>query len=220
MKCWHFFIVQAAPSISPSTGEYLDSAPVVNLLPANTTICPSSQQRVVSTVQLQVFWSSRKPIPVLLQSVCKQVCLFISKVLIPCSTFLIISPLLSSNAFCNSVVHSNTADSFNNGLNGSIGPVLEKAYEHCSTNPNQLRIPVTSVGVEKSLIASRKAAVGLTVSPSNWKPRNYTFLLQTWNFFLENRIPAPEQILRYLHVCMKQPSMVSLHRTVSLMHLS
>ena len=124
MKCWHFFIAQAAPSISPSTWEYLDSAPVVNLLPAKTTIHPSSKQRGVSSpVQLQVFWSSRKPIPVLLQSVCKQVCLFISKFLIPCLTFLIISPLLSSNA-----------DGFNNGLNGSIGPVLEKAYEHCSTN--------------------------------------------------------------------------------------
>ena len=77
-----------------------------------------------------------------------------------------------------------------------LGPCFRENIGTLLTNPNQLLIPVISVGVGKPLIASRNAEVCFTVSPSGWKPRNSTFLLQNCNFFSENRIPAPAQRLR------------------------
>ena len=53
----------------PSTGAYLDSAPLVNLLPANTVGQPVLQQPGTLALHPQCFWVRWNPIPVLLQSV-------------------------------------------------------------------------------------------------------------------------------------------------------
>ena len=57
-----FSRAQATPSASPSTGEYLLSAPLVKRDPANTRDHLVLEQTGVMAVHLQIFWRRVKPL--------------------------------------------------------------------------------------------------------------------------------------------------------------
>ena len=86
VKCLVFSKAQATPRASPSTGEYLVSGPVRNLLPQKVTTQPSGQQSGDIWTHEHVFCSSMNPIPCLLQSVATHVTLDVSNVLTPSLT--------------------------------------------------------------------------------------------------------------------------------------
>ena len=110
--------VQATAKASPTTGEYLDSAGLVNLDPANTRDQPSLQQVGVRMVQLHCFCSKQKPMPVLLQSVAKQVTFPMSKVFTPSSTALMIISLELLKVSCSSCVQQNSVEGLSRSRSG------------------------------------------------------------------------------------------------------
>ena len=70
----HFSNTHTIAAALPSIGAYLCSASMQNLLLANIKRQPSGQQTgALSVMHMQYFYSSRKPIPSLLQSGARQV---------------------------------------------------------------------------------------------------------------------------------------------------
>ena len=107
----------------PSTGEYLDSASLVNLPQAKTSFQPSTLHLGWSWSHSHHFWRRKNPIPCLLQSVARQVCLPTSKCLTPSVTALMISPFANSNFSFSSSVHLKSVDhvsGFSKCLKGSM----------------------------------------------------------------------------------------------------
>merc|ERR1712127_559614 len=98
VKCRVFWRAHATARASPSTGAYLDSAPVVNLLPARTVFQPLEQHPGAFASHLQYCWARWNPMPVLLQSVPREVVLFSSNDLTPFLMASSISFLLALNA--------------------------------------------------------------------------------------------------------------------------
>ena len=62
----------------PSIGAYRDSAPEVNRLPTRVVFHPVLQQKGRDDWHSQCFWNNQNPIPSLLQSLTRQVGLFLS----------------------------------------------------------------------------------------------------------------------------------------------
>ena len=84
MKCLAFSRAQLKARVFPSTGLYLVSDGVRNLLPQNINTHPYEQHAGVISLHSQVFCSNMNPIPFFDQSVAMLVFLLVANVLTPC----------------------------------------------------------------------------------------------------------------------------------------
>ena len=90
----HLWSPNTAANASPSIGAYRLSLSLVNLEPANTSFqCPSPNPGRCCGWHLQCFWARVNPMPVLDQSVARQVGWLVSKDFTPSCTSLTISSL-------------------------------------------------------------------------------------------------------------------------------
>ena len=96
----------------------------------------SRQQKGLLPVQLQCFWNSQNPIPVLDQSVARQVGRDASNILTLSSISLMMTLLDSSNSDCISSFHVNVVPGFKSSRNGSILSAAANAYATWLTSPN------------------------------------------------------------------------------------
>ena len=112
--------------------------------------------------------------PVLDQSVARQVGLVLSNILTPCSISLTMIPLDSSKSWVFVSSHSNDVPGLRRDLKGSIQSVMLNAYDTWLTSPNQERISVMLRGTGNSMMALRNRLHGCTLSDVIWKPANST----------------------------------------------
>ena len=144
---------------------------------------PVGQQEGCISEQEQFFCHKTNPIPTRLQSVIRHVHVPNLYDLTPALTMLSISALAVSKAFCKSCDQAKTEFFLRRGLKGAMRSDFAKAKETCSTSPNQLLIPVMSVGRGKLEIADRVSSLGRTPSLVMRKP---TYSISWWpqtNFF-------------------------------------
>ena len=130
----------------------------------------AAEELVAGTVT--VFWKSQTPIPVLDQSVARQVGCDASNILTPSSISLMMTLLDSSNSDCISSFNMNVVPGFKSARNGSILSAAANAYATWLTSPNHDRMSVMFAGVGKSRIDSRnfldrRTLVGVISKPAN-----------------------------------------------------
>ena len=99
----------------------------VNRLPTRVTRQPSRQQNGLISTQLQCFWNSQNPTPVLDQSVVRHVGLVLSKMRTPCSISCTIWSLDSMKRESISSSQWKGVSGFRNRRNGAIRSVILKA---------------------------------------------------------------------------------------------
>ena len=196
VKCLVFWSAQATARASPSTGWYLDSAPVVNLLPAKTVFQPPAQQVGVMSVHLHLFWDRWNPIPTLLQSVARTVSLSMEKVLMPFLMASTIFALLALNASEASAVHAKVSFEDRRALKGSMRVGSEWKQLTWLMRPCQLLTPVRSLGSGKSWMLSIISLLGFTESSVMMNPRNSISFLPKANFSSLKVMPWREQWVR------------------------
>ena len=197
-----FWRAQATARASPSTGAYLDSAPVVNLLPARTTFHPVLQQPGTLPSHWQCFWDRWNPIPVLLQSVPRRVVLPGSKDSMPSLMASRILALLALKAaLCASPHRSPHFSPAPRGLrNGRSGSLMVWSLWKQSTwlvRPNQLRTPVMSFGSGNSAMLLSMSSLGSTEFLVSLNPRYSSSSRPKENFSSLKVMPAREQWVRY-----------------------
>ena len=163
----------------------------------------------ITSLQLHFFCSRQNPIPTLLQAVDSTVSFQISKVLIPWLKASTILALLSSKLLWRSCIHRNWIFGLSRCLIGAMTSVLLKAYDTCSTNPNQLLTPDMSQGLSTSKIHWSRAGPGATPSSVISNPRYSSLLFPKFSFFLFKMIPAFPHSVRYSQVLWKDSSIVS-----------
>ena len=127
MKKWALSRPYVTASTSPSVGAYLDSAGCVKWLPTKVILCPSLQQIGLRPGQVQCFWNSQKPMPVLAQSVVRHVGLAGSKMHTLSSVSLIITHLDSSNRSFRVLFHTNLEPGLISCLKGCMYEAMLKA---------------------------------------------------------------------------------------------
>ena len=117
----HFSNAHAIAAALLSIGAYLRSASMQNLLPANIRGQPSRQQTgVLSMVHEQYFYSSRMPIPSLLQSRMRQVARSFSNVEMLFRTRLTMTSLECSNASSRLLFHIKCESRLTRSWKGSM----------------------------------------------------------------------------------------------------
>ena len=112
--------------------------------------------------------------PVLDQSMARQVSLDLSNMRTPSSISSMIIDLDSSNRLFRSLSQTKGAPGFSNWQNGRMRSLAAKAYDTWLMSPNQERTSVMLAGVGKSRIASRYFLHVRTVSLVISKPANST----------------------------------------------
>ena len=145
-------------------------------LPTSLTFQPVWQQKGSTEGQWQCFWKSQNPMPVLDQSVARQVGLDFSKMRTPSSISSIITDFNSSNSCSSlsSLSHLKGVPGLSDCQKGNMCSVAAKAYDTWFMSPNQERTSVMFVGVGKLHIGSKYFLHGLMLVEVILKPANST----------------------------------------------
>ena len=143
-------------------------------LPTSVIFQPVRQQKGSVDEHSQCFWNSQNSMPLLDQSVARQVGLDLSKMGTPSSILLMITDLDSSKSWYSSSVHLKGVPGWRSWRKGSMRSVAAKAYETWLISPNHERTSVMLAGVGKSRIALRYFLHGRTLLGVISKPANST----------------------------------------------
>ena len=157
--------------------------------------------------------------PVLDQSVARQVGLDLSKMHTPSSISSIITDFDSSNSSLSPLSHLKGAQGLSDWRKGSMRSVAAKAYDTWFTSPNQERTSVMLVGVGKSHITSRYFLQGQTLVEVISKPANSTVSAPNTNLSGLRMMPLWPQMLSHSTALKKLSVRLSAQRSVSSMHL-
>ena len=158
--------------------------------------------------------------PVLDQSVARQVGLDLSKMRTPSSISSIITDLDSSNSSLSSLSHLKGVPRLSNWRKGSMRSVAAKAYDTWFMSLNQERTSVMFVGVGKLRIASRYFLHGRTLLEVISKPANSTVSAPNTNLSGLRMMPLWPQMSSHSTAWKKLSGRLSAQRSVPSMHLA
>ena len=159
--------------------------------------------------------------PVLDQSVARQVGLDFSKMRTPSSISSIITDFNSSYSSSTSLSHLKGVPGLSDWQKGSMYCVAEKAYDtwFMGLTPHQERTSVIFLGVGKSRIASRYFLHGRTLEEVIPKPANSTVAAPNTNLSGFRMIPSWPQMSSHSTAWKKLSVRLSAQKSVSSVHL-
>ena len=131
-------------------------------MPTKHCFQPPLQQVGVRVGHAQYFCMKQNPIPVVVQSVTRQVGRDSWNGRTPSFISLLMTDLDSSKIALSSLVHLKGFFGLRRWRKGCIRCALENAYAPWLTRPNHARGPVTSLGSGNLLIVSRNRSDGVT----------------------------------------------------------